>query len=191
MKPAIRILFAILALLSIESAKAHAADINTLRFEEGIVVQLPNSWIIQPGDKSSLFTAVRYDDNDKPFALLRIAVVRVSIGVTHNDINKMTASERKNFLSGFVPAYLKSVNSFSDIKDRKVLVSEINELNGFSTIAIISSGIAAGKEIIVSTKMVGFKGYHVQLTLWATRNEFEKNIKEFTAIGESFIPGKK
>lgn len=183
-------LFMVIALFILAPTNVQAAGINTLRFQEGIVIQVPNSWILLPGDKNTILVALRYDSGGSPAALLRITKTDANLGFTHTDIGKMSASDKKDFLSGFVESYLKSVSVQSDIEDRKVLVSEIDDQNGFQTISIISSGVAAGEKIIITTKIIGFKEHSVQYTLWAKRAELEKNVKEFSAIEASFMPGK-
>lgn len=183
-------LFMVIALFVLAPASVQAAGINTLRFQEGIVIQVPDSWILLPGDKNTILAALRYDSGGSPAALLRITKTAIDLGFTHTDIGKMSASDKKDFLSGFVDSYLKSVSAQSDIENRKVLVSEINDQNGFQAISIISSGVAAGENIIINAKIIGFKDHSVQYTLWVKRAELEKNVKEFSAIEASFMPGK-
>ena len=164
------------------------AGMNTLRFQNGITIEIPDNWILLQS-KINLFNAARHDDKGNAFAFLIIQKINASLPVTHDDIRKMSDSVKKNFLDSFVESYQKSQNMSSEIQDRKILASDIIELNGFTTIIIISSGIINAQPVIIETKTVALKDGFVQLTYWCLKKEFEKNIKEFVAIGESFIPG--
>jgi len=103
------------------------AGMNTLRFQNGITIEIPDNWILLQS-KINLFNAARHDDKGNAFAFLIIQKINASLPVTHDDIRKMSDSVKKNFLDSFVESYQKSQNMSSEIQDRKILASDIIEL---------------------------------------------------------------
>ena len=168
-----------------QAQPATASELTTFNLQCGISVSLPKNWTISTveGDSFAL-DAIRDDDSGAMIAKFEVVSEKMTdVNYSLERIKNLNAKEQVKFAERIAKRYESSeLDSDVDIRNRRVIDYEINDMNGFFAVSLTTQEVLGQDKISGKALSIFFEDRVVAIVLVWVESSYSLLRQEIDTI---------